>query len=181
MNITTVETFERREVDGGELITVSFEQPNMNGAGDIRSVTTFLLNDAGLQTTSESEILPGKQPTERRYDPPRLEVPATLIPGTDWATTRGAGTSTQMRTARSSVFCDDGFRVILHATTEVGGIQRLTHHWCPGTGWRGQDSFTTLQDGSSIWMWTAGVIADGIAMPDSAIGDRFLREMRPPE
>jgi hypothetical protein len=179
MSIPTVETFERREIDGGELITVSFEQPNMNGEGTIRSVTTLVLNDAGLNTASEVETLPGRDPTERRYDPARLEVPANVIPGTKWTTTR-AGTNMDMSTLPSSLFCEDGFRVVIRAPTTVGPAGRLTHHWCPGTGWRGQDSITRLEDGSHIWMWTAGLIADGQPLPDPPDADRFP-EFRLPE
>ncbi|NUP12856.1 MAG: hypothetical protein HOW73_43005 [Polyangiaceae bacterium] len=169
---TQEESAERVSSTGERRLSVKAETKAAHPDQSATVSTEWVINAEGLFQLSDETSYPGEKATTTTYDPPKLTMPA-VVPERPWTFKRYDGVIAEVTASHGSPFCADGVRTITRHVDRRGKQGRSTSHWCPGTGWRGQDTYYVEKDGSKAWTWTTGLVADGTSLADAPLSERL--------
>lgn len=177
---TTEDASEERLASGERRLTIRFTDVSSSPDETVESVSEHVITNEGLFTLVERDKVPGKEVQVTTHDPPMLRVPAEIADGKRWSVKRYDGATADVILNTGSPFCANGFRTTRRHTRGDDTRSRVTDHYCPDQGWRGQERFDAVATGERFWRWTASLVADGVPWSDPPIGERFP-EGAPPE
>ncbi len=101
------------------------------------------------------------------WSPPQVILPPSPVAGTHWVAShqkRGGTSRRECQLIADISFCDGGLEsrcFSVFPSSTVG----ISEHYCPGTGWVGQDAFARYDDGHLFATFTMDVTLDGVPAP----------------
>lgn len=170
---TREEVIEERTPSGERRITVNSRIDAEEGSLSITAQSVMVVNAEGMFTVSDEVTFAGAETKRHRFQPPKLTIPAKLENGHTWSAKRDDGVIDDMTLTLDTPYCVDGFRVTSRRVSDKGVKSRRSHHWCPGHGWRGEETFYNDPEGRHLWTWTTGLVADGVSYPDPSFEARL--------